>query len=200
MKRGGIVVGRRRRRSEQSSFSDESDQLEWLRPIRTSILTSGTGKPGSRAKGTSRGTVCRARMPMSLISRHQHKLTAPLRQVPLVALYTMSHAPPDWKARAPRPLPNTLTFSQQDTLPRLPVPELAATLAKVETSLRPLAHSMVELETARKKIIALGEPEGFGRTLHQRLLAHAKHPKHINWLEEFWDDASFILRYIASTR
>lgn len=100
----------------------------------------------------------------------------------------MSHVPPDWKARAPRPLPNTLTFSQQDALPQLPVPELEATLIKLDKSLRPLTHNPVELETVRKKITVLGEPGGFGRTLHERLVTRARDPKHINWLEEFWDD------------
>lgn len=142
----------------------------------------------------------RPTMPMSLISRHQHTFPTALRRVPLIAPYTMSHVPPDWKARAPRPLPNTLTFSQQDALPRLPVPELEATLTKLEKSLRPLAHSVVELETVRQKIAALGEPGGFGTTLHERLLARAKNPKHINWLEEFWDDASLTLPYVTPTR
>jgi carnitine O-acetyltransferase len=137
---------------------------------------------------------------MSLIFQGEHplRLLTSLRRVPLVAFYTMSHVPPDWKARAPRPLPHTLTFSQQDALPRLPVPELTATLTKLEKSLRPLAHSVVELETARKKITALGEPGGFGSTLHERLLARANNPKHINWLEEFWDDAGFVLPHITS--
>jgi len=136
---------------------------------------------------------------MTLISQGEHtlRLLTSLRRVPLVAFYTMSHVPPDWKTRAPRPLPNTLTFSQQDALPRLPVPELTATLTKLEKSLRPLAHSMVELETVRKKITALGEPRGFGSTLHERLLARANNPKHINWLEEFWDDVGFALPYVT---
>lgn len=100
----------------------------------------------------------------------------------------MSHAPPDWKSRAPRPLPNTTTFSAQDALPRLPVPDLDPTLVKLEKSLRPLAHTPTEIEAVRKKIKALGEPGGFGQTLHERLVAYAKDPKRVNWLEEFWDD------------
>lgn len=103
----------------------------------------------------------------------------------------MAHAPADWKSRAPRPLPSTPTFAQQDSLPRLPVPELDATLTKLEKSLRPLAHTPNELHVVQNKIRALGEEGGFGRTLHERLKAHASEPGRVNWLEEFWDDVSF---------
>lgn len=102
----------------------------------------------------------------------------------------MSNTPKDWKSRAPRPLPNTTTFAVQDKLPRLPVPDLDATLVKLEKTLRPLAHSPAELEAAKSKIQALGESGGFGRTLHERLVKFASDPNRVNWIEEFWDDVS----------
>jgi carnitine O-acetyltransferase len=104
----------------------------------------------------------------------------------------MAHAPPDWKSKAPRPLPNTTTFSLQDSLPHLPVPELGATLIKLEKTLKPLARNSAELEAAQKKIKSLGAPGGFGQTLHERLVARALDPKILNWLEEFWDDVCIL--------
>lgn len=106
----------------------------------------------------------------------------------LAVSYHMVKTPADWKARAPRPLPNTTTFAHQDALPRLPVPDFESTLTKLEKSLKPLAHNPQELDIARSKIQALGAQGGFGRTLHERLLAHANDPDRVNWLEEFWDD------------
>lgn len=99
----------------------------------------------------------------------------------------MVHAPADWKAKAPRPLPG-VTFSLQDELLKLPVPDLTATLTKLEKSLRPLAQSPEELEVARSKIRTLGEEGGLGQTLHKRLIARANEPGRVNWLEELWDD------------
>ncbi|KAF8311452.1 carnitine acetyl transferase [Clavulina sp. PMI_390] len=131
---------------------------------------------------------------MNLLPRRAPLIQRPARLGSASALrrYTMTPVPPDWKSKAPRPLPNTTTFSEQDALPRLPVPKLPDTLAKLEKTLRPLAHSPTELEAARKKINALGEPGSFGQTLHDRLVAHAADPKRANWLEEFWDDAAYL--------
>lgn len=121
--------------------------------------------------------------------------SSPLRLQPrrstaalISANYTMVHAPSDWKSKAPRPLPSTTTFSKQDALPRLPVPELDATLVKLEKTLRPLARNPQELAAVQAKIQALGASGGFGRTLHERLVARAQDPDMINWLENFWDD------------
>ncbi|KAF8329450.1 uncharacterized protein EI90DRAFT_3155344, partial [Cantharellus anzutake] len=74
----------------------------------------------------------------------------------------------------------------------LPVPDLDATLAKLEKSLIPLAKSTEELEATRVKIQLLAQPGSIGRTLHERLQDRAKDPTIVNWLEELWDDAAYL--------
>ena len=107
---------------------------------------------------------------------------------PLPVAHPLAPAPSDWKSKAPFPLPNTTSFSQQHTIPSLPVPDLAATLQKLERTLIPLARSPEELENVKAKIAELGQDGGFGTTLHERLLERAKDPNRVSWLEEFWDD------------
>ena len=101
--------------------------------------------------------------------------------------YLTGPRPLNWKAAAP-PIPN---FAAQCTsLPRLPVPDLSATLERLRTSLLPLAHSEVEFINASRKIDALGSPAGLGEVLQSRLLQRANEREH--WLEEWLDDIMYL--------
>ncbi|KZP09879.1 acyltransferase ChoActase/COT/CPT [Athelia psychrophila] len=94
--------------------------------------------------------------------------------------------PSNWKALAPAPLPGT-TFAAQASLPKLPVPALPATLARLKQSLIPLASSPSELAAANSKIDAFAEIAG--PELQKRLLKHAEGKEH--WLEAWWDDLAY---------
>ena len=59
--------------------------------------------------------------------------------------------PPNWKARAPPPLPGP-AFAAQDSLPRLPVPPLPQTLERLKESLRPISHTQDEYKSVVNKI------------------------------------------------
>ncbi|KAH9479541.1 Carnitine O-acetyltransferase, mitochondrial [Psilocybe cubensis] len=96
--------------------------------------------------------------------------------------------PVEWKTEAPEPLPGTTTFAAQSTLPRLPVPDLQNTLARLKESLKPIAWSEAEYASVVKKIDNFGQ--GKGPELHERLLKHAGEREH--WLEEWWDDAAYL--------
>lgn len=95
--------------------------------------------------------------------------------------------PVDWKAAAP-PIPNFAP--QHDSLPRLPVPNLTATLDRLKTSLLPLAHSEAEFTDAARKIDAFGSHAGSGNLLQSRLLQRASEREH--WLEEWWDNLGYL--------
>ncbi|KAJ2742056.1 Carnitine O-acetyltransferase mitochondrial [Coemansia sp. BCRC 34301] len=81
-------------------------------------------------------------------------------------------------------------FAQQSQLPRLPVPDLRTTLAKYSESLEPLlppdklAHS--------KRVIQEFAESAQGQELQQRLEARALDPTCANWLEEWWNDLSYM--------
>jgi len=96
--------------------------------------------------------------------------------------------PPNWKAAAPAPLPGTTTFAHQTSLPKLPVPELPATLAHLKEALKPLAKSEAEYIAAVTKIDEFGQ--GSGKVLQDRLLRRDAETKH--WLEEWWDDIAYL--------
>jgi len=96
--------------------------------------------------------------------------------------------PVDWKAAASEPLPGTVTFRAQQNLPKLPIPKLADTLARLRESLKPMAWSNAEYASVLKKIDNF--ETGKGRELHDRLLNHASGRPH--WLEEWWDDTGYL--------
>ncbi|KAF7982583.1 hypothetical protein HWV62_27591 [Athelia sp. TMB] len=95
--------------------------------------------------------------------------------------------PANWKALAPPPAPGP-TFAAQSALPKLPVPPLPATLARLKQSLKPLAQSPAEYAAALAKIDAF--ETGPGPELQRRLEAHAAGKPH--WLEEWWDDLAYL--------
>ncbi|CAL1714125.1 unnamed protein product [Somion occarium] len=93
----------------------------------------------------------------------------------------------NWKAAAPAPLPGP-TFAAQSSLPKLPVPDLPDTLAKLKESLKPLAWSDAELAEVNKKIDEFGS--GAGEELQKRLTKRRDETAH--WLEEWWDDLGYL--------
>lgn len=100
---------------------------------------------------------------------------------------SVTSRPANWKAAAPSSLPG-ITFAGQSTLPRLPVPELPDTLAKLKESLKPIAWNESEYAAVEKKIDDFGT--AFGPELQQRLKARAQSTEH--WLEEWWDDLAYL--------
>lgn len=96
--------------------------------------------------------------------------------------------PSNWKEQAPEPLPGTLTFASQSSLPKLPVPKLEDTLGRFKESLKPIAWTEEEFKAAAQKIDEFGA--GKGKELHERLLKHDQGTKH--WLENWWDDGGYL--------
>ena len=97
------------------------------------------------------------------------------------------HRPANWKEAAPAPMPGP-TFAAQSSLPRLPVPELSDTLAKLKDSLKPIAWNEEEYARAVKCIDEFAA--GMGPKLQEKLVARAKEREH--WLEEWWDDLAYL--------
>ncbi|KAJ2821245.1 Carnitine O-acetyltransferase mitochondrial [Coemansia furcata] len=81
-------------------------------------------------------------------------------------------------------------FAQQGQLPRLPVPDLRKTLAKYGESLEPLLPSD-KLASSKRAIQEFAE-SAQGQALQQRLEERAKDPGCANWLEEWWNDLSYM--------
>lgn len=76
----------------------------------------------------------------------------------------------DWRLNPPSATPiDSTTFRNQAQLPRLPVPPLDVTLAKVLDSCRPLAKDAAELDALKKKVEQFGEQGGVGGVLQKRL-------------------------------
>ena len=94
----------------------------------------------------------------------------------------------DWKSAAPEPLPGSVTFAAQPTLPRLPVPDLKETLDRLRESLKPIAWSDTEYSSVLPKIDAFANDQG--PQLQQRLLNRANERPH--WLEEWWDNIGYL--------
>lgn len=105
-----------------------------------------------------------------------------------MSTFKLARRPENWKAAAPDPLPNSLTFASQSTLPKLPVPALHDTLSRLKDSLRPIAWSDAEYNAIDKKIDFFAANEG--PALHSRLLKRAEDTQH--WLENWWDDGGYL--------
>ena len=99
----------------------------------------------------------------------------------------MASPPENWKYQALGPPAGTATVATQDHLPRLPVPELKDTFAKLRRSLKPLARSNEELAETEKKIKRF--ENGLANVLQERLLKRQKETLH--WLEEWWDAGAY---------
>ena len=101
--------------------------------------------------------------------------------MPTLAVPKVNQRPFNWKAAAP-------PASSDTVLPKLPVPDLQTTLARLKESLVPIAWSEPEYAEVEKKIDEFGR--GPGPILHQRLLKHAQEQPH--WLERWWDDVAYL--------
>ncbi|KAI9478378.1 MAG: acyltransferase ChoActase/COT/CPT [Benjaminiella poitrasii] len=79
----------------------------------------------------------------------------------------------------------------QKNLPKLPVPQLSQTLQKYLKSVHPLltAEEYKRTEQAVKDFEA---PGGLGQELQRRLVARAKDPNMVNWMEEWWLDQAYM--------
>lgn len=114
----------------------------------------------------------------------------PSRTLSSVTRRTMTsnlHRPANWKELAPAPLPGP-TFAAQSSLPKLPVPELSETLARLKESLRPIARDEKEWENVERRIDEFAQ--GPGPKLQDQLLQRAQEKLH--WLEEWWDDLAYL--------
>ncbi|KAJ2852726.1 Carnitine O-acetyltransferase mitochondrial [Coemansia brasiliensis] len=97
---------------------------------------------------------------------------------------------------AVRSIQNTATkpaaklFEFQSQLPKLPVPALSETLPKYLRSVEPLLSKEEFAQT--KKIVEEFGQSAQGRELQKRLEARAAEPGRANWLEEWWNDLSYM--------
>jgi carnitine O-acetyltransferase len=118
-----------------------------------------------------------------IISRAQMRLS--LRRPFSRTMSSLSAArSPDWKSAAPQ------SSAAQNSLPKLPVPDLDSTLSKLKDSLRPLAWNDREWSQALRSIDAF--KNGPGKVLQQRLVARREEKARPHWLEEWWDDAAYL--------
>ncbi|TFK39911.1 acyltransferase ChoActase/COT/CPT [Crucibulum laeve] len=118
------------------------------------------------------------RIPCSRVARHRL----------MSSTIHLTQRPANWKAAAPPAPADTLTFAGQSKLPRLPVPNLEDTVSRLKESLKPIAWSDAEYDTAVKRIDEFAA--GKGPELHSRLVEKAKGTPH--WLEQWWDDGGYL--------
>ena len=80
------------------------------------------------------------------------------------------------------------TYSRQEELPRLPIPDIDDTCNRFLDTVRPLldADAFVETEQAVQRFLA---PTGEGRGLQQALLAYDQEVGRNSYIEDFWDAA-----------
>ncbi|BGP50969.1 hypothetical protein JCM10450v2_006895 [Rhodotorula kratochvilovae] len=101
----------------------------------------------------------------------------------------------DWRMNVPSatPLDSKLFRNQgEDKLPRLPVPQLGDTLARLARSCEPLAADKAQVEALQKKVEAFARPGGVGEKL-QRLLERSRdQPGVRNWLARDWDEQAYM--------
>jgi hypothetical protein len=82
----------------------------------------------------------------------------------------------EWRLNPPCAIPtDSITLSHHDQLPRLPVPDLAATREKVLNSAKPLAKNEEEFKEMQKKLDDfLHSP--LAKELNDALVARSKDP------------------------
>ncbi|KLO07461.1 carnitine acetyl transferase [Schizopora paradoxa] len=98
-------------------------------------------------------------------------------------------APKNWKRLAPGPPESSVTVASQKALGQLPVPQLSDTFARLRSSLKPLARSQEELDSALKKVDEY-EKSPLASALQERLVDRQKGTEH--WLEEWWDNGAYM--------
>ncbi|KAK9717854.1 Carnitine O-acetyltransferase mitochondrial [Basidiobolus ranarum] len=83
----------------------------------------------------------------------------------------------------------TVMDQNQKVMPRLPVPDLEATLERYLRSVRPLLADN-EYEHTEKMVREFGKPGGQGEILQKRLLARAA-ASTTSWLHEWWNEYAY---------
>ncbi|KAJ2765562.1 Carnitine O-acetyltransferase mitochondrial, partial [Coemansia nantahalensis] len=81
-------------------------------------------------------------------------------------------------------------YAFQAQLPKLPVPTLDETLPKYLRTVEPLL-SKEDFARTRAVVEEFGQ-SAEGRVLQNRLEARAAEPGRANWLEEWWNDLSYM--------
>ncbi|KAJ2476969.1 Carnitine O-acetyltransferase mitochondrial [Coemansia sp. RSA 2131] len=81
-------------------------------------------------------------------------------------------------------------FAQQGQLPKLPVPDLESTLQKYVESLEPVLSASEYKHSAQ--IVAEFGRSAQAQELQRRLKARAAEPERASWLEEWWNDLSYM--------
>ncbi|KAI8988616.1 acyltransferase ChoActase/COT/CPT [Mycotypha africana] len=79
----------------------------------------------------------------------------------------------------------------QKNLPKLPVPPLSDTLRKYLKSVHPLLTEE-EYKRTEQAVKEFEAPGGLGQELQKRLVARAKDPSVVNWMEEWWNDQAYM--------
>ena len=120
-------------------------------------------------------------MPVLRLCLSRTRVRPQFLMMPTPAVPKTNQRPFNWKAAAP-------PASSDTVLPKLPVPDLQSTLARLKESLVPIACSEPEYAEVKRKIDEFGQ--GQGPILHQRLLKHAQDQPH--WLERWWDDVAYL--------
>lgn len=109
---------------------------------------------------------------------------------PLSAVHVVA-ATPKWSTWRLNPASATPVTSRmlknQSQLPKLPVPALDVTLAKVLKSCRAVAKSESEYAALEKSAVEFAGVGGLGRALQERLEAKRNDPACRNWIAEDWD-------------
>ncbi|KAH9951059.1 carnitine acetyl transferase [Amylocystis lapponica] len=118
---------------------------------------------------------------------HRPILTRAMSTATATATSPTRTRPQHWKALAPAPLPGP-TFAAQSSLPKLPVPPLADTLATLRETLRPIAWDDQEYAAALRAVDEFAS--GPAEELQRRLEARRAEKEH--WLEEWWDDGGYL--------
>ncbi|KAL8279314.1 hypothetical protein RQP46_008351 [Phenoliferia psychrophenolica] len=99
-------------------------------------------------------------------------------------------APPPyaaWRLDPPTASPSTsLMYKNQSALPRLPVPPLPATLAKLAKSVAALG-TPEEIQAFKSKMESFAKPGAIGEVLQKRLEERREEPGRRNWISEWWD-------------
>ncbi|KAJ1784384.1 Carnitine O-acetyltransferase mitochondrial [Coemansia sp. RSA 1938] len=81
-------------------------------------------------------------------------------------------------------------FAQQEQLPKLPVPDLESTLQKYVESLKPVLSESEYKHSAH--VVAKFGQSAQAQELQRRLKARAAEPGRASWLEEWWNDLSYM--------
>lgn len=100
----------------------------------------------------------------------------------------------EWRMNVPSATPpdSGLYRNQGDKLPRLPVPKLADTLARLSRSCEPLAADKAQLDALHHKLEAFAKPGSVGHKLQQLLEQKREQPGMRNWLAEDWDEQAYM--------